>query len=220
MLPLGVPAVTADVSTGNPAWALLGLLAVSIGLPFFVVSSTAPLLQRWLVHTDHPAGRDPYFLYRASNFGSVIGLVSYPLLVEPGWRWTTRDSCGRGATPCCRAAAGLRRLRLAVGHARASWRRRTEADEQLTVRRRLTWLVLAFVPSSLIVAGDDRADHRRGADPAAVGAPARALPALVHARVLAGKGARGIYTASVWLLPPALLLVLVVTVSRCASRCG
>ena len=83
VLPLGVPAVSADISTENPALALLGLLAVSIGLPFFVVSSTAPLLQRWLTHTDHPAGRDPYFLYRASNFGSVIGLVSYPLLVEP-----------------------------------------------------------------------------------------------------------------------------------------
>ena len=56
---------------------------MSVGLPFFVVSSTAPLLQRWLVNTDHPAGRDPYFLYRASNFGSVLGLVSYPLLMEP-----------------------------------------------------------------------------------------------------------------------------------------
>ena len=74
-LPLGVPAASADTAAGNPAWVLLGLLTVSVGLPFFVVSSTAPLLQRWLVHTDHPAGKDPYFLYRASNFGSVLGLV-------------------------------------------------------------------------------------------------------------------------------------------------
>ena len=81
-LPLGVPAASADTADGNPALVLLALLTVSVGLPFFVVSSTAPLLQRWLVHTDHPAGKDPYFLYRASNFGSVIG------------RFATRDEGG------------------------------------------------------------------------------------------------------------------------------
>ena len=65
-----------------------------MGLPFFVVSSTAPLLQSWLADTDHPDARDPYFLYRASNIGSVVGLLSYPLLVErvftlddQSWLW-------------------------------------------------------------------------------------------------------------------------------------
>ena len=111
---------------------LLGLLAVSIGLPFFVVSSTAPLLQRWLVHTDHPAGRDPYFLYRASNLGSVIGLVSYPLLVEPRLRLDDQGQLWTwGYVALVVLLAGLRRVRLAVvglGHARRgrrSRRRRT-----------------------------------------------------------------------------------------------
>ena len=152
VLPLGVPAVSADISTENPALALLGLLAVSIGLPFFVVSSTAPLLQRWLVHTDHPAGRDPYFLYRASNFGSVIGLVSYPLLVEPrlalddqGQLWTW----GYAVLAVLLLGCGAFVWRSGT---RAVAEETEEADEPLTVRRRLTWLVLAFVPSSLIVA--------------------------------------------------------------------
>ena len=152
VLPLGVPAVSADISTENPALALLGLLAVSIGLPFFVVSSTAPLLQRWLVHTDHPAGRDPYFLYRASNFGSVIGLVSYPLLVEPrlalddqGQLWTWGYAVLAVLLLGCSAFVWRAGTRAVVEE-------EEEADEPLTVRRRLTWLALAFVPSSLIVA--------------------------------------------------------------------
>src|SRR5215212_2989216 len=83
VLPLAVPgAEWAPSSQSNPIFLLLGLLAVSVGLPFFAISTTNPLVQRWLSDTDHPAARDPYFLYRASNLGSVIGLLGYPLVVE------------------------------------------------------------------------------------------------------------------------------------------
>src|ERR671933_2276104 len=83
VLPLAVPAQDwAPSAEGNTIFLLLGLLLVSVGLPFFAVSATNPLIQRWLSDTDHPAARDPYFLYRASNLGSVIGLLGYPLLVE------------------------------------------------------------------------------------------------------------------------------------------
>src|SRR5919112_790711 len=83
LLPLAVPGDEwAPSSQSNPIFLLLGLLAVSVGLPFFAISTTNPLVQRWLSDTDHPAARDPYFLYRASNLGSVIGLLGYPLVVE------------------------------------------------------------------------------------------------------------------------------------------
>src|ERR671916_812513 len=83
VLPLTVPSDEwAPSSQANPIFLLLGLLAISVGLPFFAISTTNPLVQRWLADTDHPAARDPYFLYRASNLGSVIGLLGYPLLVE------------------------------------------------------------------------------------------------------------------------------------------
>src|SRR5215203_2807569 len=83
VLPLAVPGDEwAPSSQANPIFLLLGLLAISVGLPFFAISTTNPLVQRWLADTDHPAARDPYFLYRASNLGSVIGLLGYPLLVE------------------------------------------------------------------------------------------------------------------------------------------
>src|SRR5215213_4114163 len=87
VLPVAVPAGEwAPPADGNPLFWLLGLLFVSIGLPFFAVSATNPLIQRWLSETDHPDARDPYFLYRASNLGSVIGLLGYPILMEPSLR--------------------------------------------------------------------------------------------------------------------------------------
>lgn len=64
--------------------AQLGLtVGIAVGLPFLVLSTTSPLLQRWFASTGHPAARDPYFLYAASNAGSLLGLLAYPLLIEP-----------------------------------------------------------------------------------------------------------------------------------------
>jgi hypothetical protein len=66
----------------NPIFSTLGILAVIVGIPFLVVSATAPLLQRWFSYTGHPAAKDPYFLYGASNLGSMLGLLAYPALIE------------------------------------------------------------------------------------------------------------------------------------------
>ena len=68
--------------SGTALW-LIGLFAVSIGLPFFALSANGPLLQAWFSRTDHPAAKNPYFLYAASNIGSFLALLSYPFLVEP-----------------------------------------------------------------------------------------------------------------------------------------
>jgi len=79
----------------NPIPAALLLLTIVVGLPFFVVSTSAPLLQKWFSTTDHPAAKDPYFLYGASNLGSLLSLIAYPFLIEPyfslltqPWIWT------------------------------------------------------------------------------------------------------------------------------------
>jgi spermidine synthase len=68
-------------STENPVGHLLILLALSVGLPFFVLSTTGPLLQHWYIRAL--PGRSPYFLYAVSNIGSLLGLISYPVLIEP-----------------------------------------------------------------------------------------------------------------------------------------
>src|SRR5688572_21243579 len=94
-LPIGVAAGWEPPQGETQIPWLIGLLAVSIGLPFFAVSASAPLLQKWFAHTDHAAAGDPYFLYRASNLGSLAALLAYPLVLEPllgleaqGLAWT------------------------------------------------------------------------------------------------------------------------------------
>src|SRR5207253_2224880 len=67
-----VPVVASFVPADQdyPIEGVVKLLAVAVGVPFFVLSTTAPLLQRWFAATGHPSARDPYFLYAASNAGS------------------------------------------------------------------------------------------------------------------------------------------------------
>src|SRR5207237_868495 len=69
-------------AVGEAFW-LIGLFAVSIGLPFFALAANSPLLQAWFARTDHPAAKDPYFLYAASNVGSFLALLAYPSVIEP-----------------------------------------------------------------------------------------------------------------------------------------
>ena len=77
----------------NPVWKILELLSVTCLLPFFVLSTTAPLLQRWF--SRNYSDRSPYPLYVLSNAGSLLGLLSYPFLIEPlftlkhqAWLWS------------------------------------------------------------------------------------------------------------------------------------
>jgi hypothetical protein len=153
VLPFGIGADASPPTAGNPVpWLLLTMLA-AIGLPFFVVSSTGPLLQRWFSRTGHPAARDPYFLYAASNLGSMLGLLSYPFLVEPRLRLTEQAgywAAGYLALAVCIAGCSLPLLR-------SSWFRSGTASEPdgtkeaLAWGRRLRWIALAFVPSSLML---------------------------------------------------------------------
>jgi hypothetical protein len=80
--PLSVNAELMRGSEENPIPPLLLLLFVTVGVPFFVVSTSAPLLQKWFASTTHPAARDPYFLYGSSNLGSLLALVGYPFVYE------------------------------------------------------------------------------------------------------------------------------------------
>ena len=82
-LPIGVAGGFGRPPEDGQATWLIGLLAVSVGLPFFALAGNAPLLQAWFVRSGHPNARNPYFLYRASNVGSLASLLAYPFLLEP-----------------------------------------------------------------------------------------------------------------------------------------
>ncbi|MBI2294528.1 MAG: fused MFS/spermidine synthase [Betaproteobacteria bacterium] len=77
----------------DPTWRILGLLGVTIGLPYFLLSTTGPLVQAWFART-FPAGT-VYRLFALSNFGSLLALVAYPFAVEP---WITTLEQSRGWT--------------------------------------------------------------------------------------------------------------------------
>lgn len=83
VLPVRIVPGWGPPSEANPIPWLLAVLTVSIGLPFFVASTTAPMLQHWFAQTEHRDAKDPYFLYQASNLGSLVALLAYPLAVEP-----------------------------------------------------------------------------------------------------------------------------------------
>jgi hypothetical protein len=138
---------------GETVW-LLGLFAVSIGLPFFALSANGPLLQAWFARTGHPSARDPYFLYAASNIGSFLALMSYPLVVEPLTRLgdqTRMWSVGFYALIVLIAGCGVLLLR-----SRNALPAMTDAgaidEAPPTWRDAATWVALAAVPAGLLIA--------------------------------------------------------------------
>ncbi|MBA3268426.1 MAG: fused MFS/spermidine synthase [Acidimicrobiia bacterium] len=151
-LPVAVPRGWTPDSTASPvAWLLL-LLIVSVGLPFFVASSTGPLLQRWFTSTPHASAQDPYFLYRASNLGSVLALLAYPVLMEPRLRLADQARLWAGAYVVLAVLTGvcaLTRWRVPVAEPELGV---VAAPLRLGTARRLRWVALAFVPSSLMLA--------------------------------------------------------------------
>jgi hypothetical protein len=83
LLPIGVASHWVVLSPDHPIPWLLGLLTLSGWSPVFVLSTTAPLLQKWFSSLEHASARDPYFLYAASNVGSMLALLGYPVMIEP-----------------------------------------------------------------------------------------------------------------------------------------
>jgi len=87
LLPIHIPASWSHPpGTALPIGWLLGLLTVSLGLPFFLLSAGAPMMQRWFAGTRHSLAHNPYFLYAASNLGSFAALLAYPFVIEPRMR--------------------------------------------------------------------------------------------------------------------------------------
>jgi len=157
LLPIGVPAGSGPPQGGEIFW-LLGVLATTVGLPFFVVASTAPMVQRWLAAMDHPRAADPYFLYRASNVGSIIGLVGYPLAAEPQLRlgeqgalWGIGYGLLFALVLACAATLFLSASTIADHAVADPMEAEPDPAERPTLLTGLRWAALGFVPSSLML---------------------------------------------------------------------
>lgn len=81
VLPIMPRPALQPTGTEDPALRVLLVLAVTIGLPYLLLASTSPLLQAWVAKSN--SSRDPYRLYALSNVGSLLGLLTYPIFVEP-----------------------------------------------------------------------------------------------------------------------------------------
>lgn len=154
-LPVALPDNIDPPTDHNPIFWIIVVLFRAIGIPFFVVSTTAPLLQKWFSRLGHQHSSDPYFLYAASNAGSLLALLSYPFLIEPNIGLMNQRilwSMGYGLL-CI----------MVLGSAILLWRNlqaqetATNQDyspttvEPLSRQQQLHWLILALVPSSLLL---------------------------------------------------------------------
>ena len=158
VLPFGLTEAFGDPNPATPTLWLIGVFALSIAPPFAAISATAPLLQAWYARSGREDAGDPYYLYAASNAGSLIGLVAYPLLMEPlmslagqtsAWSW------GYGVLALGLIGSGLLAYTSGRGAVSVTAAPETSTSETREVSniwvQRLYWLALAFVPSSLLV---------------------------------------------------------------------
>lgn len=165
-LPLRPPGAPPAAAEAGPIRSLLLALAMSVGLPFFALSTASPLLQAWFARTQHSRSHDPYFLYAASNLGSMLGLLAYPFVLEPLfpleaqsrlWTWgyalwlLLQFFClaglwRAGRQPEALPGPGPMPTEGELGISRLA------SLPPVSVRRKLHWIALAFVPSSWMLA--------------------------------------------------------------------
>jgi predicted O-methyltransferase YrrM len=155
-LPLHITLLFGPPSIETPIVWLLGVLVVSIGLPFAILSASAPLLQAWFARSETPLSglRNPYVLYAASNIGSLAALLAYPAGAEPlvslhmqAKFWTV----GYAVFCVAVAALGILISRGSVVSQAVQDNVRETAKDAPNWRARILWLLLAAVPSSLML---------------------------------------------------------------------
>jgi SAM-dependent methyltransferase len=147
LLPIAASSSWKPGAGDDPVPLIVGLMGASIGLPYFLLSTTGPLVQAWFAREQ--TGTVPYRLFALSNFGSMLGLLSYPVLFEP-----------RLAVPAMANAWSLAYGIFVVTCAllAARWLRREGAvvpaapSEPLPARMHAWWLLLAALPAVLLMA--------------------------------------------------------------------
>lgn len=154
-LPIAIPSSWGEPPPGEPYLWQLGLFTVALGLPFVAVSANAPLLQAWFSASGHQQARDPYFLYAASNLGSLIALLGYPFVLEPligvstlSRVWTGGFVMLAGAILACVLAIRTREEARVLRHVESS----DAPAPAPTWPQKLAWVGLAAVPSGLLTA--------------------------------------------------------------------
>ena len=159
LLPLGLTPSPSTLAQSHPVVWVLGRLTATVGLPFVALAATGPLLQRLFASTRSRAAADPYFLYAASNAGSLVGLLAYPVVLESllglrdqGRGWALAYAVLVFAVGACAIAlwrtASAAQVHESAGVVRTAPVAPSPAPEW---GRRARWVALAFVPSSFLL---------------------------------------------------------------------
>jgi hypothetical protein len=160
VLPIGISDAWGAPDLALPqVWLITVLLGV-VALPFIVTAGSATLLQNWFSQSRHPHASDPYFLYAASNAGSIIALLAYPTVLEPTLALEQQSSAwsliyiGFIALALICGAAVWKSSTLKSATTSAS-QSAPEADDSqdftMTWAMRLQWTMLAFAPSMMLL---------------------------------------------------------------------
>lgn len=151
LLPVGLHTASFfDPSTSPVSW-LLATLAMSVGLPYFLLSANATLTQHWFAHTGHPSARNPYPLYVTSNIASFAGLLSFPFIIEPLLDFNAQGKLWSSLyTLFAVFLFGSVFLLSRKNAGNTALSADSAAEEAPTRWRRLLWLGLALLPSSLL----------------------------------------------------------------------
>lgn len=205
----------------DPTLRILGLLVATIGLPYFLLSSTGPLVQRWLADDRRFASHGPrvYRLFALSNFGSLVGLVAYPFAVEPwlavrhqSFAWSAGYGLFVVACATCAWIVGRRAPSLVEAHTvgmaidAATDARSDAAAPPPTLARRAYWLVASALGSMLLLALTNHITQNVASIPFLWIVPL-ALYLLSFVVVFEGRGGSGWYVRRWWLTPAMALVV-------------
>ncbi len=169
LLPLSLSPVTSPPRDTNPIFWLLGILVITVGLPSLAIATTAPLMQRWFAIAQK--NNDPYFLYTASNIGSLLSLVSYPVLIETNFSlsqqsyfWAVGYGILASLTGICaislwKSAAPEEIFLLAdssildnnLDHENLLIGASLSPENRPSKSQQFRWIILAFLPASLLL---------------------------------------------------------------------
>lgn len=153
ILPIAIPEGWTHTVEHDPALWQLCVMAVAVGGPFFVVSGSAPMLQHWFASTTHKDANNPYFLYGASNLGSMAALISYPVIIEPLFSLGEQSNLwmyGYFALIVLTGACAVLISKNAKANKDAQGSIK-ESIEPLKASQRLKWIILSAIPSSLML---------------------------------------------------------------------
>ena len=199
-LPIVASSTWKPTTDADPTWRIVGLLSVTIGLPYFLLSSTGPLVQSWFASDPRvaPQRSRVYRLFALSNLGSLVGLLAYPFVVEPyaslstqSWGWSGGYVVFAFACGACAWRARTRSAIAASGPA-------TDAAPVPGIARHAYWLVCAALGSTLLLALTNHMTQNIASIPFLWVLPL-ALYLLSFVVVFEGRGGAGWYVRRWWL---------------------